>query len=305
MRFFAAMKMILARASGMEVLNALAHDAIKKRIVPVLEEEASEGDLGAAELVEMYESYTGTGPRSEIFGGQAFKVIRTVANMYSLDSDGVDELVMQFVNDFYRQRSVDKLLNNKKQKETVIDRGPEAFAKWFTGIVRFDAMSNARKVTTRSREDRVSPLEDETGDPMSRFPGGGDSPMEALVEKDVQRELREFISRSFGRKPVYMELFDEWMDALKKNGSGTNVRRDVLPAVSDRTGTPEKTLYHYINEMKRSIGQFFLREYNLRMPIKASSGMSLSDRIVYSVFRRRMAKWILPRETIISMLISR
>jgi len=97
------------------------------------------------------------------------------------------------------------------------------------------------------RSVRLTPREDEEGDPMERLPGGGDDPMEALVEKEVQRDLRKFIKRMFGRKPVYMELFDEWMDVVRKKGSRANVRKDVLSGFSDRLGIPEKTLYGYIN----------------------------------------------------------
>jgi len=129
MRFLAAIRLILSRASGVDILNELAKDTIRKHILPVLREEEAAGDVGASELVEMYEDYLGSNSRSNIFGVQGFKVILNTAKMYNLDSDAVDELVMQFVDDFYRQKSWKKILKGR-QKETVVDGGPEAFAKW-------------------------------------------------------------------------------------------------------------------------------------------------------------------------------
>ena len=58
MRFFAAIRLILSRASGIDLLNAAAHDIIKKHILPQLKIKAKSGDPDAARVAQMYEDYT-------------------------------------------------------------------------------------------------------------------------------------------------------------------------------------------------------------------------------------------------------
>lgn len=306
MRFFAAIRYILARIDGPDVLNALAHQMLKEHILPPIEEEAeSEGldGMEAREILEIYEPYLDErSSRGQLFGVQAFKVIKTVSQRYNIDDSGLDDLIMQFVQDVYSRRSW-------KDYRTP-EKGPENFASWFTGIARLDAMSNARNMSTREkREVRPSPRDDDEGDdPMERMedpsqkrPG---SEMEMLSEKEVMRNLRRFVNSKL-RGETQLAIFDAWMKELvKKDFRKVNLRSDVLKPLAESLGLREPTLYQYSRDVKKAIAQFFAKEYQrtVRAGIKFAS---VEDSVAYVEYVRRMAAWVLPQNPIQRMLLLR
>jgi hypothetical protein len=285
--------LILSRESGPELLNAVAHAIIKDHILPRLKDKVKSGKPGAAELVKMYEDYTGTGARAEIFGAQAFKAIESTVARYGLGPDKLDDFIQELVEDIYQRQTWKSF--------TTIEKGFESFAAWFTDAARNRARNESRELTVRNRMVHMEPTEEGEGDPLENVPGRPSDPMEALVSEEVRRDLREFIRRTF-KKPAYVELLDAWLEAIDRYGSGLNIREHVLPAIADQTGLDEGTLYGYIKQMRAPMAQFFKREYNLRVPI-AASDLRLTDRLVYTEYRRRMAGWVLSGNPVLRIIM--
>ena len=303
MRFFAAIRYILAQADGVDLFNAAAHDTIEKHIIPILNRQARKGVKGAEELVDMYKDYL-RGSRSRIFGVQAFKAIRQVAGRYNFAEEDLDELISKLFEDYYRRKSWKALIQDKKRWTTIILRGPEAFASWFTNVVRLAAMSNARDISYHYQHEKsIEPEEEDDSNPIERIEDEGGDPLDALVEKEVQQELSKYIKREFSNKPVHMKLFEAWMEGLKRQGAGLNLRQKILKPLSDKLGVPEGTLYHNVGELKKAIAQFFAREYGVR--VRANVTGSIEQVLTYTEYRRRIAAWVLPKSEVLRRLLLR
>jgi hypothetical protein len=149
-----------------------------------------------------------------------------------------------------------------------------------------------RQMTLAFVQDLNRQRERESPEPLPERIDTND-PLSLLVEKDLRKAMRSYVLSRMSKSQDKM-LFDAWMDGLERYGSRLNVRLHVLPYVSDKTGTPEKTLYGHMGEMKKLMLDFFRSEgVHVSPNIFSSEGMRIEDRVAYCEIRRRMAQWVL------------
>ena len=302
-KIFAALRMIFALQRAHKSLAAVAYDAINRLIIPELERKAASArspqDAEKYQaLIAEYKQYADErNPKSNVFEKYAEEVVEAVARQYNKSQRDAEEVAQDIASSFYESPGEMQTFSPARFD---VETGPIGLVKYFRRIVNNKAMYFFRQLAKRTPVD-IGYGEEE--DPFGRVPAPEETD-ERMFEKTL-RDLKDFIMRKAGgvskKGNVIVEVFQRWMNAAMEKGAGdADVETDVSrPMIRDYAAEGREisrsTVYAAWREVKRLMLQFFEQERDIVLPmsIKRSLRLSSEQVLIYEVFRRRLAAWVL------------
>lgn len=298
MRVFIALRAILARESAADLINAAAHDAINRWYIPEAKKKlkSARGERESSfweDIIRLFEEYSN--PRSakgRHFGNQAAKKLVGIAKSYNLSEEDIMDMTLQIIEDFYAK--------NWWNRFNVKD-GPVGLVKYMTSIFGKNARYRARGISLHhQREQTRAPAEEGEETPIERTPAKGiPTGLETMGERELTKIMKSSIYKKF-RKPFQRDLFDTWMKALQKYGSGLRYKEHVYSPIQAKHGVGKSTLFDTIRSMRKEIASVLskLGYEGLPKQLASSSDLSLTDSVACAELVRRLARWVVAGKTL-------
>lgn len=303
-RLFACIRRMIALDSASRILGAVAHDAIRKYMIPQVKKalRSAKTDSEQARLTELlaeYEKYSD--PRtqeSKLFGEIAERVIQGAVRQYNLQPSEEDELASQVAFEFYsplREGSKPMMYALSKHR---VDEGPVGLSKYFSHIVRMRADHLLKKTMRRydmAQFQHRSEEPDAEG-PLEREHAPGASP--SYSESDyaaIRKDMVDYVTRN-ARDKITSALFIEWMrNNAKKGADHVNMKQDVYAPLMHMYDVSNSGLNQRFMEIKRLIESFFNKELGIRLTdaLRKKLHIGSVDALAFEEFRHRFAAWML------------
>lgn len=306
-KIFAALRMIFALQRAHKSLAAVAYDAINRLIIPELERKAASARSPQdAEkyraLIAEYKQYADErNPKSNVFAKYAEEVVEATARQYNKSQRDAEEVAQDIASSFYESPSEMQTFGPSRFNA---ETGPIGLVKYFRRVVNNKAMYFFRQLAKRTPVDIGYGEEEE--DPFGRLPAPEHvEEMDERMFERTLRDLKDFIVRKAGgiskKGNVIVEVFQRWMNAAVERGAGdADVETDVSrPMIRDYAAEGREisrsTVYAAWREVKKLMLQFFEQERGVVLPVSIKRSLRLSSEqvLIYEVFRRRLAAWVL------------
>jgi len=303
-RIMAFIRSVLALDKASRVLGEVAHDAIRKYMIPQVEQKIKAARTDSelerlTELLAQYQQYSD--PRtqeSKLFGEIAERVIQGAVRQYNLQPSEEDELAAQVATDFYMPLvKGSKPLMHALSKHRV-DEGPVGLSKYFSYIVKLRAGHLLKKLRRRYDLAQFQYRSDEPGDVdvIDRQKATGPLPSELESDEIAMREgLEEYIKRN-SRDNIMRELYRMWMIAIAKRGAGTvNMDKYVYAPLLQKYDVSKSGLAERFIALKKLIDDYYNKELGVRLTdaFRKKIHISSMDAIAIDEFRHRFAAWML------------
>ena len=302
-KFLAGLRRVLALNLGRMNLGIMAHKAIQEEFIPRLQKKLAaaktdnEKDM-LERLISEYEKYSD--PKTSegnIYNNTAASIVRTNAQRSSMGNEDMEDLTQQLAIDFLQPlvSGGESLYTNMMRFKEM--EGPLALKSFWASIVDKRTKFRIREIQRHHQEKTLDPLEGDEGEERDSWSQvQAPSQIDESYVTQVIKDLTDFIHRKFS-DPNKKALFDTWFEAAQEKGfDKVDMQHDVYDTLKDSgVSYSVATMLGWWMEIKRAIVQFFEKETEgavsnqIRKMLKVSS----AEVVAYSVFRRRLAAWML------------
>ena len=321
--FLAGLRRVLAYTDFNRLnIGSVVHQFIREDIIPRLQKklEAAKTDNEKdmlERLIAEYEKYSDPrDPASTIYTKTAANLVRQLALRSGMGDEDMEDLTQQLALDFNttlpQQAEWRKLERGEEPSKSIpggntladymrgvdIMGGPLNVNKMWMRNVKFRTQWRIQELKSRHEERTRAPTGDEGEERDSWSLVEAPSQIDESYVTQVIADLTDFIHRKFSSSPEKKDLFDVWFEAAQEKGfDKVDMKHDVYNTLKDKGygGSLTGSMPLWWNEIKRAIVQFFEKETEgavsnqIRKMLKVSS----AEVVAYSVFRRRLAAWML------------
>ena len=301
--FFAHLRMMLSADLERLNLGAVVHQFIREEILPRLQKKlavaTTDNDKARlGKLIEDYEKYSDPRtPESKIYSKLAAMVVKRRTAQSKMNDQDQEDLTQNLAVDFFQPLTGGHALLSDTLRRVREDEGPYALSKLWMSAVDKRTKYHIRQIQRHNQEKTVLINEDDEGNesnPMDNL-HSQDSVEERTV-KEVMDALTEYMHKKL-HNPKFVAMFDVWFDAVKNGNHNIDMKKDVYQPLLDKgfPGTYSTMMEQWRNPIAPLVMNFMTKELGtgVTQQVKNILHLSSADAIAYSLFRQRMAAWVL------------
>jgi hypothetical protein len=315
MRFFAALRTILALDKASRGIAAIAAQVVKDELIPRLQEELKKArsDRDRARitaLISDYEKYVSPGtPEYRDLENTAEAAVVSEVKLFGLSEDFEDEATSMVVYDFFVPAREGGKDVRKSLAEFSVERNQRAYdyTRWFSRVLKMRVHWRLRELIRKNPAEfkkQEDMTEDESMNPLDRLSAPGLTPSQEVEEYElgnqevqmlqIKKQMGDYVKKH-SRDDTMRALYDSWIQTIERRGPALNLKRDVYPALAQTYNISDSGLNERFMDIKRLIERFFREELGVRLTdaLKKKLHIGTVEVLTFECFRRKFAAWML------------